>query len=131
MSRFLTSRPSVMALALLFFSSSSALAVEPDPFPSLDLRGYRPSTDPGATLFLEPAAAPAHGDYNLGFSLSYVRSPIVLRKLVGREEAYRPITDQLTGDLVAGVGAWGRASFGLDLPFALYQVGDAPTYDSI
>jgi hypothetical protein len=122
------SLPSLLSLLLC---ATSARAVEPDPFPSLDLRGYRPSTDPGGTLFLEPAVVPAHGDYNLGLSFSYARTPIILRKLVGRDEAYRPITDQLTADLVAGVGAWGRASFGLDLPFALYQVGDAPNYDSI
>jgi OmpA-OmpF porin, OOP family len=128
MFRFLLSLPLAVAAALV---SSAASAIPPDPVPSLDLRGYRPSTDPSSSLFLEAASTPAHGDWNLGVAFSYVHRPVVLRDEKTFDHVFSVISHQLTGDLVANIGALGRLSFGADLPFAMYQTGDAPTYDSI
>lgn len=107
-----------------------AAAVPPDPLPSLDLRGYRPPTDPNGTLFMEPASVPAHGDWNLGLYAGYAFRPITLRQTSSGERAFDVIRHQLTGDLIASIGALGRLSFGANLPFALYQSGDTPTFSS-
>ncbi|MRG92798.1 hypothetical protein [Polyangium spumosum] len=108
-----------------------AAAIEPDPVPSLDLRGYRPSTDPRAGLFLEPVSVPAHGDWNLAVYGSYAHRPITLRDPATTEHYFDVISQQFTGDLVVGIGALGRLSFGANLPFAVYQTGDTPDFDSI
>lgn len=122
--------PALLFGAALATTSISALAVPPDPLPSLDLRGFRPSTDPAGTFFLEPASVPAHGDYNIGLVASYSFRPITLRQTLDEARAFDVVKHQLTGDLVAGIGALGRLELGLDLPFLLYQSGDAPTFDS-
>jgi hypothetical protein len=44
---------------------SDAFASGPDPVPSLDLRGFRASTDPASGIYLEPASSPHTLDYNL------------------------------------------------------------------
>ncbi|TKC94682.1 thrombospondin type 3 repeat-containing protein [Polyangium fumosum] len=119
-----------LALAASLVTRSAA-AIEPDPVPSLDLRGYRPSTDPAGSLFLEPVSTPAHGDWNLAVYGSYAYKPITLRDPATNEHAFDVLSHQLTGDLVANIGALGRLSFGADLPFALYQRGDAPDFDSV
>lgn len=111
-------------------ASSIAFAVPPDPLPSLDLRGYHPSTDPAATYFLEPASVPAHGDTNVGIFASYAFRPVTLRFTSGGERSFDVIGHQITGDLVGGVGAFGALFFGVHLPFVLYQTGDAPTFSS-
>lgn len=112
-------------------ASRPAAAIEPDPVPSLDLRGYRPSTDPRAGLFLEPVSVPAHGDWNLAVYGSYAHRPIALRDPATTEHYFDVIAQQFTGDLVVGIGALGRLSFGANLPFAVYQTGDTPDFDSI
>ncbi len=118
-----------------FFASSlllgSALSARPaaaqESVPSLDLRGYRPSTDPHAGLYLEPATSPGTLDWNVGTYFSYAYRPIALRNSATDELAFTVLGHQLTGDVVFGIGLFERAALGLDLPFALYQQGDAPT----
>jgi hypothetical protein len=114
------------SLAVLL-AAGEALGAPGDPVPSLDLRGYRPSTDPRGGLFLEPASSPDHGEWNVGAYLSYVNRPVVLREPGTGTLAFQVLAHQLTGDVVAGIGAFGRLFFGADLPFALYQTGDKPT----
>jgi OmpA-OmpF porin, OOP family len=108
-----------------FVVPNQTLAAPPDPIPSLDLRGYRPSTDPGAGLYNEPVSTPEHGDTNMGLVLSYAYSPVWMRE-VNTGEEFRVIKHQLTGDLVGNIGAFGRLSFGVDVPFIIEQTGDEP-----
>lgn len=128
---FFSSRALLLLTLAASFVTRSAAAIEPDPVPSLDLRGYHPSTDPAGTLFLEPVSTPAHGDWNLAVYGSYAYRSITLRDPATDEHAFDVLTHQLTGDLVANIGALGRLSFGAALPFALYQKGDPPDFDSI
>lgn len=111
--------------SIAFVVPNQTHAAPPDPVPSLDLRGYRPSTDPGAGLYNEPVSTPEHGDTNIGLTLSYAYSPVWIREVNTREE-FRVIKHQLTGDLVANIGAFGRLSLGVDLPFIIAQTGDTP-----
>lgn len=112
-----------------FVVANQALAAPPDPVPSLDLRGFRPSTDPHAGLYNEPIVTPEHGDANVGLVLSYAYNPVGLLD-INTGERFRVIAHQLTGDLIANIGAFGRFSFGLDLPFIVHQTGDKPTPDT-
>lgn len=112
-----------------FVLPNETAAAPPDPVPSLDLRGYRPSTDPSAGLYNEPVSTPEHGDRNVGLSLSYAYNPIWMREQ-HTGEVFRVIEHQLTGDLVANIGVLGRMSLGIDLPFVLEQVGDTPNWRS-
>ncbi|MBK9266096.1 MAG: thrombospondin type 3 repeat-containing protein [Polyangiaceae bacterium] len=116
----------VLLATSAFVVANPARAVPPEPVPSLDLRGFRPSTDPAGGLFIEPVSTPAHGDANVGLSLSYAYLPVQLGEIYTGER-FRVITHQLTGDLVGSIGAFGRLSLGADLPFIIAQTGDTPT----
>jgi OmpA-OmpF porin, OOP family len=109
-----------------FVVANQTFAAPPDPIPSLDLRGFRPSTDPQAGLYNEPIMPPEHGEANVGLVLSYANNPVGLRE-IGTGKRFRLIEHQLTGDLIANIGAFRWFSFGVDLPFLLAQKGDKPT----
>jgi OmpA-OmpF porin, OOP family len=119
----------ILLAAAVFVEANPAHAVPPDPVPSLDLRGYRPSTDPAGGFYIEPVSTPDHGDTNVGLALSYAYRPVWLREKNTGEE-FNVITHQLTGALVGSIGAFGRLSFGADLPFVLGQTGDTPNWRS-
>jgi len=131
MSSFFSRRLAPLFVACAFLAPRPSAAQVVDPVPSLDLRGYRPSTDPFGSPFLEPVSTPDHGDWNVGIYASYANRPITLRDRFSDEEAFDVIEHQLTADLVGSIGAFGRLSVGFDLPFALYQKGDTPDFDSI
>ncbi|NUQ72286.1 MAG: hypothetical protein HUU21_01890 [Polyangiaceae bacterium] len=114
----------VLAVSATLFAPARSLGAELHP--SLDLRGFRPSTDPASGLYLEPASSPASLDWNVGLWLSYAYKPITLRDAATDEARFDVIRHQLTGDLTAGVGIGKRAAIGLDLPFLLAQSGEDP-----
>jgi hypothetical protein len=121
--------------ALLFasFAATSAAAspaLAQGAAPSVDLRGFRPSTDPASGLYLEPAASPATGEFNVGAWMSYAYRPVTLRDPTTGERAFDVLKHQLSSDLTLGVGLGKRVHLGLDLPILLYQTGDAPTPQS-
>jgi len=122
MRRFSFFASSILVAVALGASTAAAQQV-----PSLDLRGYRPSTDPHAGLYLEPATSPDTLDWNLGAYFSYAYRPVALRNSATDDLAFTVLGHQLTGDLVFGIGLFERVALGLDMPFALYQTGDAPT----
>lgn len=125
-------RRSALTLLLAVASASSLASFAPAPArasgaglpPSLDLRGFRPSTDPASGLYFEPASSPATLDWNVGLWLSYAYKPITLRDEATNEAVFDVIGHQLTGDLVAGMGFGERVAIGLDMPFVLAQTGD-------
>ncbi|WP_231511455.1 thrombospondin type 3 repeat-containing protein [Chondromyces apiculatus] len=104
--------------------TSSARA---QPAPSVDVRGFRASADPGAGLYLEPAASPGTGDFSAALWLTYGYRPISLRDPTTDESRFSVIGHQLSADLAATVGIAERVALGLDMPVVLYQGGDAPT----
>lgn len=116
----------LLALVASALSFAPARAFGAELPPSLHLRGFHASSDPGSGLYLEPASSPATLDWNVGLWLSYAYKPITLRDADTDEAVFDVISHQLTGDLVAGVGIGRRAAIGLELPFLLVQTGDDP-----
>lgn len=107
------------ALAVLAFASDASAQT----LPSLDVRTWRPSTDPGASLVLEPVATPGPWNLNVGAWLSYANQPVVLKN--GDVTAFRVIDNQLGADLTASLGLFSRAALGLDLPTFPFQDGSS------
>lgn len=105
----------------------AAPAFAGDAIPSLDLRGFRPSTDAAAGLYLEPAATPATGDFTVSAWMSYAHRPVTLKDPTTGERAFDVLQHQITSDLTASVGFGHRLTLGLDLPVLVYQAGDTPT----
>ncbi|HWA71504.1 MAG TPA: thrombospondin type 3 repeat-containing protein [Polyangiaceae bacterium] len=114
----LTSAP--LALAAGLFVTLSAQASPP---PSLDLRGFRASTDPNAALYLEPAATPGHLQWNVGLWASYANRLLELQSADGHVVAI-PVRHQLSLDYVASLGLGDRLALGVALPTVAYQSGD-------
>ncbi len=107
------------ALGVSWFFAPAAWA---DPVPSLDLRGFHPSTDPAASLYLEPTSTPGNGKWNLGAWASYARRPVVVSDASGAEVAV-PVENQFSMDYGFGIGVGDRLALGLSLPTVMYQNG--------
>src|SRR3954467_6905122 len=93
-----------------------------DPVPSLDLRGFHPSTDPAANLYLEPTATPGHLKWNVGAWASYAHRLVTVIDATGREVAV-PVENQVSMDYSLGFGITDRLAFGALLPTVIYQQG--------
>ncbi|MDB4944351.1 MAG: putative internalin [Labilithrix sp.] len=91
--------------------------------PSIDVRTWRPSTDPNAGLALEPAVTPGPGVFSFGAYGSYAFRSISLRRAGSDDVAYRPLEHQLALDAVGNVGIGSRLALGIDVPLVLYQNG--------
>jgi len=107
------------ALGVSWFLAS---VVSADPVPSLDLRGFHPSTDPAGSLYLEPTATPGHLKWNVGAWASYAHRLVTVTDASGEEVAV-PVQNQLSLDYALGVGIGDRLAFGASLPSVLYQEG--------
>src|SRR4051794_24908152 len=110
------------ALAVSCFLASAPSAWAADPVPSLDLRGFHPSTDPAANLYLEPTATPGHLKWNVGAWASYAHRLVTLTDASGAEVAV-PVENQLSLDYGFGIGVGDRLAFGAALPTVIYQNG--------
>jgi OOP family OmpA-OmpF porin len=108
--------------AALGVSCFCARAVWADPVPSLDLRGFHPSTDPAASLYLEPTATPGHLKWNVAAWASYAHRLVTVTDATGREVAV-PVRNQFSMDYALGVGLGERLALGLSLPTVAYQEG--------
>ncbi|HEY6560242.1 MAG TPA: hypothetical protein VI072_23315 [Polyangiaceae bacterium] len=107
-------------LALLFALLSSARPASAQP--ALDLRNFRPPTDPRGSLYLEPSTTPGPGAWNVGAWFSYAHRQIVVEGLDGGTRV--PLEHQLSLDYLASVGLGEQLALGLTLPTVLYQSGD-------
>jgi hypothetical protein len=101
--------------------------------PALDLRTWRPSTDPNASLVIEPAVTPGPGVLTLGAYGSYAFHPLTLRKPGGDDVALRPLAHALGVDAIANLGIGQRLAVGASLPVLLYQDGSTlpPTVSEV
>ena len=116
---------SALAFAALAALGSPTVAGAQDKVtPSLDLRGFRASTDPAAGVSYEPASSPGHLDTNGSAWLSYAYSQLVVRETGSGRVLATPVASSLTGDFAINVGLFGRAALGLVLPYAIHQSGD-------
>jgi OOP family OmpA-OmpF porin len=109
-----------MSALLAALGSVTALA---EPVPSLDLRAFHPPADPKGALFLEPAATPGPGNFNVVSYLSYAHELVVLEDADGSRVAV-PLEHQLSLDYAGSIGIGERLALGATLPTVLYQTGD-------
>jgi OmpA-OmpF porin, OOP family len=112
-------RPGLLAAALLLCAAEGTAAAQT--LPSLDVRTWRPSTDPSASLVLEPVATPGPWDFSAGAWLNYANRSVVDRA----EPSLVPIRNQLGADLTLDLGLGTRAALGVDLPAFLDQGGSS------
>ena len=92
--------------------------------PSVDTRIWRPSTDPNASLVIEPAVTPGAGVLTIGGYASYAFHPVTLKKAGSDDVALRPVAHSVTFDAIANYGIGKRFAVGLDVPVVAYQNGD-------
>lgn len=108
------------ALVLLVAGASRAAT-------DVDLRTFRPSTDPAGTLATEPVTAPIGGVIQLGGWLGFATP--TLRATDPRDPAggaqRTVIGPQLVFDPTFAIGLGRRTSVGLTVPVLLAQAGDA------
>ncbi len=107
-----------LALLLVLLSSARLASAQP----ALDLRNFRPPTDPRGSLYLEPSTTPGHGAWNVGAWFSYAHRQIVVEGLEGGTRI--PLEHQLSLDYLASIGLGEQLALGLTLPTVLYQTGD-------
>ncbi|APR83159.1 internalin, putative [Minicystis rosea] len=116
-----------------FLAAAALLSIAPavvraaDPVPSLNLRNFRAPIDPASGVFVQPAEAPATGEWNVGLFFSYAYRPITLRDAKTNDVAVKVLSHQITTDVVASIGFWNRLQIGFDLPVLLFQSGDTPS----
>src|SRR4051812_28638147 len=72
--------------------------------PALDMRTWRPSTDPNASLVLEPTITPGPGVMTLGVYGNYAFHPLTLRRPGGDDVAARPLAHSLGVDPFVNLG---------------------------
>jgi hypothetical protein len=113
------------AVAAVVVTAISASA-HAQALPSLDARTWRPSTDPNASLVVEPAVTPGPGVLSFGAYSHYAYRPITLRRTGTDDVALRPLEHVLGLDAVANLGIGSRFALGLALPLVLYQDGSSP-----
>ncbi len=89
--------------------------------PSLDTRTWSPSTDPEASLVLEPPSTPGPGRWSLAAWAHFGGAPVVLAS--PQSDAVRPVA------YVIGIGK--LIALGVDLPAYLWQVGTSGLPSSV
>jgi len=113
-------RAALVVLALVATGGASAQTA-----PSIDVRTWRPSTDPAASLVLEPVTTPGPWRWNAGAWAYYAEDPVVLRDVHTGAVTSRPVEHMVGADLVAGIGIGSRLAIGVDAPAFLWQTGTA------
>lgn len=99
--------------------------------PSLDTRTWRPSTDPNASLVLEPAVTPGPGVLTVGAYGHYAFHPLSLGRANTDAIALRPLEHVLGVDAIANLGIGRRLAIGAVVPVILYQDGSKPLPPSV
>jgi OmpA-OmpF porin, OOP family len=94
--------------------------------PALDMRTWRPSTDPNASLVIEPAVTPGPGVLTIGAYGHYAFHPVTLRRPGSDDVSLRPLAHSLGVDAIVNLGIGQRFAVGAALPVFLYQDGSSP-----
>jgi hypothetical protein len=115
--------PFALSLPILLFAATASAQQ-----PSIDVRTWRPSTDPGGGMVLEPTTTPGPWNWNVGTFLNYSYRPV---SFVNNGTTYRPVEDLLGLDIAGSLGLGSRVSIGAALPLALYATGDKNLPSSI
>ncbi|MCW5837567.1 MAG: thrombospondin type 3 repeat-containing protein, partial [Labilithrix sp.] len=99
--------------------------------PALDMRTWRPSTDPNASLVIEPAVTPGPGVLTIGAYGHYAFRSVTLGRAGGDAAALRPLAHSLGVDAILNLGIGQRFAVGAAVPVLLYQDGSAPLPASV
>jgi OOP family OmpA-OmpF porin len=119
------------ACAVLAAASGRATEARAQERPALDLRTWRPSTDPNASLVIEPAVTPGPGVLTFGAYGHYAFHPITLRRAATNDVALRPLAHALGVDAMVNLGIGQRLAVGASMPVLLYQDGSRPLPPSV
>jgi hypothetical protein len=109
------------ALALVALAETASA----QSLPSVDVRTWKPSTDPNASMVVEPAVTPGPGAFALGAWAHYSSNPVTLRRAGSDDVAVRPLQNVLGLDLTGNLGIGQRFAIGAAVPVILYQNGSS------
>jgi len=114
----------VRAATLVFFISASWLAARgaAAQLPSIDIRTWRPSVDPSASLVLESPNTPGPWAVNFGSYLDWQLRPVSVKDGAGTT-LYRPIDWGFGLNVLANIGLGDHASLGVTMPAVFGQTG--------
>ena len=118
-------RASRFLCSLAWLAASASTVAFAQTLPSIDMRTWRPSSDPAAGMALEPVTTPGPWRWSVGVWTQYAESPVVLRDPTGAA-VLTPVEHALGADFVAEIGLGDRAAVGVDLPLVLWQDGFSP-----
>jgi hypothetical protein len=93
------------------------------------MRTWRPSTDPNASLVLEPAVTPGPGIFTVGAYGHYAFHPVSL--LLPDNSVLRPVAHVIGLDAIANFGIGQRLAVGATVPIIAYQYGASPLPASV
>src|SRR5512143_1252628 len=113
------------SLLAVLCASSSAAAQD---LPLLDIRTWRPSVDPTASLVLESPSVPGPWHFNVGTFLDWAYRPVsvtdgALGSPTYGQTLYRPVASALETNILANIGLGEHASLGIVIPAILFQTG--------
>ena len=108
-----------MLTALAFDSAQG------DTLPSVDVRTWAPSTDPRASLVVEPTSSPGHLVFSAGTFLHYENDSVVLRSPQTGAVVARPLANQVGLDVTANLGLGARSAVGIRVPVSIYEQGSS------
>ncbi|MCL2778347.1 MAG: hypothetical protein FWD73_10110 [Polyangiaceae bacterium] len=112
--------PSIVAcVAALLATPTMAHADQP----SIDARTWRPSTDPSASMVVEPVMTPGPGVLSFAGFANYAYRPVTLSNSGVGMNSLRPVNHALGFDAVANLGIGTRLAVGADIPLVAYQTG--------
>lgn len=112
-----------LALGAAAMASTIASPAAAQTLPSLDARTWRPSTDPNASLVVEPAVTPGPGVVSFGGYAHYSLRPVTLRRAGTDDVAFRPVEHVFGFDMTSSIGIGQRLALGVAVPLIVYQDG--------
>lgn len=112
----------VAAFALGLASFSAASTAHAQIAPEVNVRTFRPSTDPRAQLFSESPMTPGSLEPSFAAWAAYEQGTVTLTRNDGSTAA-KPVQNALILDLTANMGVGRRFAFGVGLPVYLWQGG--------
>lgn len=110
--------PYLLTTLLLLISATAAAQVA--------VQKWRPSTEAGGFVVLEPPSAPMGYGFGTTVWLQYAREPVVLPLDKIGEEAI--VTDQYTLDISSTVGLFDWLALSLAVPATIYQGSGTPEF---
>ena len=96
-----------------------------DERPSIDVRSWRPSTDPNASLAIEPAITPGPWVWSASLYTHYALRPVTLRDGASQGVVLRPLEHTLGVDALVNLGIGKRFAVGGAFPVLAYQDGSS------